>query len=269
MVLRRRGPRAAARALRAAEPGRVVYGHARRPRRAAEPLTRATSRSARTSPSGLAASSSTPLWPETHVWLPSPPLSAPNFRADAVAGPHYLVWTTEDGAVCYDVDLKPDLTWESSGGFDGSSARREGRRRSAVDRRHARCTRRRRVPRAICVARIARRPRVVDSGGVRREAASAGAARAPRWDLERLRGRLRPVPRRRRRGTGDLPVVPAHGLARRDDELGRFDRQRSALRRAYGRRRRRGNRVRLRHRVRGLDDGAVRRRPLRAAAQGS
>jgi len=67
----------------------------------------------------------TPLWPETHVWLPSPPLSAPNFRAEAVAGPHYLVWTTEDGATLYDVELKPDLTWESSGGFDGSSARRE------------------------------------------------------------------------------------------------------------------------------------------------
>ena len=66
-----------------------------------------------------------PLWPETHVWLPSPPLSAPNFRADAVAGPHYLVWTTDEGAVLYDVDLKADLTWESSGGFDGSSARQE------------------------------------------------------------------------------------------------------------------------------------------------
>ena len=66
-----------------------------------------------------------PLWPETHAWLSSPPLAAPNFRADAVAGPHYLVWTTEDGAVMYDVDLKADLTWESSGGYDGSSARRE------------------------------------------------------------------------------------------------------------------------------------------------
>jgi len=63
----------------------------------------------------------TPLWPETHVWLPTPPLAAPNFRAELVAGQHYLVWTTEDGAVCYDVDLKPDLTWESSGGFDGAA----------------------------------------------------------------------------------------------------------------------------------------------------
>ena len=62
-----------------------------------------------------------PLWPETHVWLPTPPLAAPNFRAEAVAGPHYLVWTTDDGAVCYDVDLKADLTWESSGGFDGAA----------------------------------------------------------------------------------------------------------------------------------------------------
>ena len=82
----------------------------------------------------------TPLWPETHVWLPSPPLAAPNFRADAVAGPHYLVWTTEDGATLYDVELKPDLTWESSGGFDGSSARREAGvavARSIVDTRGA------------------------------------------------------------------------------------------------------------------------------------
>ena len=82
----------------------------------------------------------TPLWPETHVWLPSPPLSAPNFRAEAVAGPHYLVWTTEEGAVCYDVELKADLSWESNGGFDGSTARREAGvavARSIVDTRGA------------------------------------------------------------------------------------------------------------------------------------
>ena len=91
----------------------------------------------------------TPLWPETR-WLPSPPLSAPNFRAEAVAGPHYLVWTTEDGATLYDVELKPDLTGVERRLRRQLGAAGGGRSRSAIDRRHARCTRRGRPSSDLC-----------------------------------------------------------------------------------------------------------------------